>query len=196
MATAAPAGTPAMKRVIFAPYDLTETRPHKKASATAFAVIRRALFQSGGKPTNPELAGAWRIGAELQMVISDLEFKHEEDGGALPDANSPSGMRMIKVPVIVLNPAGAQFVASEQHVQQLRAIFDEWVKSNGKNSEALSIHLAYQWFNDPANIMDASTEPAIASGAVAPLKAPPVVQAPAVPDPSVAADVGVSEAKS
>jgi hypothetical protein len=168
MATApAPSAT---KRVTFAAYDLTESQPHKKPSATAFAVLRRALFQSGGKPANVELAGAWRVAAELQMLFSDLEYKHEEVAGVVPDQFSQTGFREAKVPVIVLNPKGATFVVKETHTQQLRAIFDEWVKQNAKYSDAMAVHITYQWF-DGGNIVDASDEPAVRSGAVAPVGA-------------------------
>lgn len=181
----------AMKRVSFAPYNVDEKAPQKKASATAFAIIRRALLQSAGKPTNIELPGAWRIAAELQMVFSDMEHKHEESAGMMPDERSPSGFREIKMPVIVLNPAGVSVVLSEQHVHQLRTIFDEWVKSKGTNAEAMSIHLAYQWFADPDAIQDASKESAVASGAVA---APGThTPAPEAEQPAPAAsDVGVA----
>jgi hypothetical protein len=166
--TPAPATSPT-RRVTFAAYDVGQIQPHKKPSATAFAIIRRALIQSGGKPTNVELPGAWRIAAELQMIFSDMEYRHEEVAGIIPDQLSSTGFREARMPVIVLNPKGASFITTEQHVQQLRTIFDEWVKSKGTHAEAVSIHLAYQWFADPASIVDASKESAIASGAVAPV---------------------------
>lgn len=148
----------ATKRVTFAPYDVAEPAPHKKPSATAFAVLRKALFQSQGRPLNPELPGAWRAMAELQMLFSDLEFKHEIAGGIVMDAESPGGMRTVNVPVIVLDPAGASFVVPETHAQLLRAIFDEWVKTTAKHADAMQVHVTYQWF-DGGNIVDAVDAP-------------------------------------
>lgn len=156
----------ATKRVTFAPYDVVETQAHKKQSATAFATLRRALFQSQGKPNNPELPGAWRATAELQMLFSDLEYKHEESGGLMADNTSPNGVKEMKIPVIVLNPKGASFVVRETHVQQLRSIFDEWVKGSAKHADAMAVHITYQWFEAAGNIVDAADESAVKSGAV------------------------------
>lgn len=154
--------------VTFAPYDVTQTHAHKKPSATAFATLRKALFQSQGKPVNPELPGAWRIAAEWQMLFSDMEYKHQEAAGMMPDASMPSGFREVMVPVIVLNPRGASFVVGEMHVQQLRAIFDEWVKSSAKHADAMAVHVTYQWFDGTGNIVNAAKESAVATGLVKP----------------------------
>lgn len=172
MATAPSTTAANTKRVTFAAYDVAQTHAHKKQSATAFAMLRKALFQSQGKPVSPELPGAWRIVAELQMVFSDLEYKHEESAGMMPDAAAPSGFREVKVPVIVLDPRGASFLVRETHVQALRQIFDEWVKTGAKHSDAMAVHLTYQWFAAPGSIVDADAEPAVASGAVKPAGEP------------------------
>lgn len=181
MATSTP--PTAQKRVTFAAYDVSETQAHKKPSATAFATLRKALFQSQGKPSNPELPGAWRATAELQMLFSDLEYKHEESAGIMADSTSPTGVREMKVPVIVLNPKGASFVVRETHVQQLRSIFDEWVKSSAKHADAMAVHVTYQWFEAAGSIVDATDEPLVKTGAVA---------APGT-DSGAAADVGVTQ---
>lgn len=179
------------KRVAFAAYDVNEKRAHHKPSATAYMMLRKALFQGGGRPDSAELAGSWRLTAELQMLFSDIEFRHEESAGLLPDETSKTGVREVRVPVIVLNPKGASFVVSELHVQRLRALWDEWVKANAKNSDAMNVHLTYQWFDAPGNVVDADKEPAVASGMV---KAPSgdTPAADAAPSAPVA-DVGVAQ---